>query len=91
MSLLHEFLLGDFSNEYKENVVQLLLSQNMTSPIEKHFEEKYFTHKVRSGEILYTLAKRYGCKMNKIAELNPQISGKLRIEAGMELKIPASA
>ena len=53
--------------------------------------EEYFTHMVKNGEILYMIAKKYHCKMNSITKLNPELSGKLCLEPGMELKIPVSA
>jgi len=89
MSLIQEFLTADFSADYKQKVTKTLL--NIEGEALTDLKEKYLTHVVRNGEILYMVAKKYGCKMNKLAELNPHICGKLRIEAGMELRIPVLA
>jgi len=91
MSFLSGILNEDLNVEYTQKIVEAIMSKSVENNDGDSIETEYFTHTVRSGEILYTLAKRYGIKMNKIAELNPEIRGKVNIEPGMELKIPKYA
>jgi membrane-bound lytic murein transglycosylase D len=48
----------------------------------------YVVHRVRSGETLSTIARRYGTSVNKIARAN-NLRSKHRIRAGQRLKIPS--
>ncbi|HIQ07295.1 MAG TPA: LysM peptidoglycan-binding domain-containing protein [Thiotrichaceae bacterium] len=53
--------------------------------ISKIAKKKAVTHKVRSGETLYRIAKRYGVSINKIMQLNRLKSS--HIQPGRRLKI----
>ncbi len=49
----------------------------------------YYVHELQPKETLYGLAKKYGVKMAKLQQLNPQTSKSMRI--GEKLLIPKSA
>jgi len=46
------------------------------------------THTVQSGESLYTIAKRYGVKLDALKAANPKIDPK-RLKVGQTLNVPA--
>jgi len=50
-------------------------------------KDSYATHRVRNGETLSTIARRYGTSINKIVAAN-NLRSRNRIRAGQRLKIP---
>jgi len=51
-------------------------------------KDQYVVHRVRSGETLSTIARRYGSSVNKIVSAN-NLRSRNRIRAGQRLKIPS--
>lgn len=51
-------------------------------------KDQYVVHRVRSGETLSTIARRYGTSVNKIVAAN-NLRSRNRIRAGQRLKIPS--
>ena len=54
--------------------------------IEKKGEQVFVIHKVKSGQTLYALARRYGTSVKKINEANPALQQGLKV--GQTLKVP---
>ena len=50
-------------------------------------QKRYVTHKVKSGENLGAIARKYGVTVQQIKRANPNIKG-TRINAGQRIKIP---
>jgi LysM repeat protein len=50
---------------------------NSNSTVEKKAVKPKITHKVKSGDSFYSLAKKYGCSVNDIKEWNSKPSNKL--------------
>ncbi|QGQ95412.1 LysM peptidoglycan-binding domain-containing protein [Paenibacillus psychroresistens] len=48
-------------------------------------------HMVKSGDTMYTIAQKYGVKLEQLIATNPQISNPDQIEVGMKVKIPSAA
>jgi membrane-bound lytic murein transglycosylase D len=46
---------------------------------EKNFAKEKFTHKVHSGESFYSIAKKYGCKIDDLKEWNNKSDNKVKI------------
>jgi morphogenetic protein associated with SpoVID len=46
---------------------------------------------VKSGDTMYTIAQKYGVKLEQLIAFNPQISNPDQIEVGMKVKIPSGA
>lgn len=77
----------------------LRVSQQLVIPVSKKTEattvvainvpsvsRQYLSHRVQTGETLFSLAKRYGTTVEKILELNPDQRDGLKL--GAEVKIP---
>jgi spore coat assembly protein SafA len=45
---------------------------------------------VKSGDTMYTIAQKYGVKLEQLIAFNPQISNPDQIEVGMKVKIPSA-
>ncbi|MBI2271452.1 MAG: LysM peptidoglycan-binding domain-containing protein [Bacteroidetes bacterium] len=58
-----------------------------TETISKADSIKYYFHKVQQGETLYSLSKFYSMSIDKLKELNPELSAGLKV--GQTIKIPA--
>lgn len=54
--------------------------------VEKKGEQLLVIHKVKSGQTLYALARRYGTSVKKIREANPVLEQGLKV--GQTLKVP---
>ena len=54
--------------------------------VEKKVESDFYLHKVRQGETLYGLARRFMVPIDSIRSANPEVIDKISI--GQELKIP---
>jgi len=87
-------------NIYKQITIKLLLIlialisfENIYSQVEKSDEQifilgkKYYLHKVKVGQTLYSISKAYNISQQKI--INENSSLKEGLKSGMELKIPS--
>lgn len=70
------------------NVRLLQIGQVLTIPNQSAPEESAETYKVKSGDTLYSIARRHGTTVKKIAETN-NISNPSLIRVGIVLTIPA--
>ena len=70
----------------KENIVHL---ENVLSETPDIFKPKYISIKIKSGDSLWTIAKRHKTTVRELQKLNPKLSSTLTI--GKHITVPASS
>lgn len=72
----------------KKNIL-LILVLSLLFFIANAQEQAYFSHKIKSGESLYALTKKYKVSLNDIKKANPELGAK--IDIGTVVRIPSKA
>ena len=78
---------GIYSLKLPVGHISRFLEQFNALPEDQRFSPQYVFHRVRSGESLWTISRKYGVSIHAIASIN-KIRNRHRIRIGQKLTIP---
>lgn len=76
---------NEASNKQEANNIDVSSTENLAPEVEEERKERTITHKVKKGEVLQSIAKRYGVSVKQIVAENALKTN--RVKAGQSLNI----